>query len=139
MALSARIQFGDNGIGQYSSDYQLSECKTHFTRHHSAFFPDEDAKCMQIELTIVASNKYDLNIQEWFIDRSCLSGRIVFELSSIQGGEQGSGPLRTIEFEDAECFSLGEKYDIGVKTRREFKLLITARLFKIGDTVFERR
>lgn len=139
MALSAKIQFGDNDLALYSSEYQLSACKTHFNRHHTSYYPDAEAKCQDVELTIVASNRYDLNIQEWYINKSALSGRIVFDISSVTDDAHGSTPARIIEFEDAECYSIAEEYTIREKRRREYKLLVTARKFKIGDTVFERR
>ncbi len=134
MALSANLQFGNNQIGRYSKAYEVVECKCHFKRHHNFYLPDANAICDKITLTIVAPGKEDLNLYEWYIDKSIQSGKLTFNLTTVaNNGEQST---KEIIFEDAECFSIAENYDIGAQRRRLLTLEIIAEQITVENVKF---
>ncbi len=137
MALSANLKFGDNQIGLYSRTYDVVECKCHFNRHHNFNLPDANAVCDKIELTVVAPGKEDLNLYEWYIDQTCQSGKLTFDLTTTS--KNGSQATKEIMFEDATCFSIAENYDIDQKCRRHLTLEIIASKITAENVEFERR
>lgn len=133
MALMARLQFGDNSVGLYSKEYLVMDCHMHFTRHYNHFRPDTDARCETVEVVVVAPGKEDLTLYEWYIENGTMSGRIVFDLQSITGGDTET---KFLEFEDAYCYSMAEEYRIDAQKRRCIKLSIMAETLTINDTEF---
>ena len=124
MALSAHIQFGDNKAGRYTSDYLLVDCRSSFRRSHNDLRPDGAAQCDSVEITVVAPPKEDMTLHEWFMNRDEMSGRIVFDLSSIAADD--ADPTRILLFENARCFVLEESYDKNTRFRRLLKLAFEA-------------
>ncbi len=137
MALSAKLQFGNNQIGLYSKTYDVVECKCHFNRHHNFNRPDANAVCDRMELTVVAPGREDLNLYEWYIDQTSQSGKITFDLVTASGN--GSQATKVIKFEDATCFSIAENYDIGKHCRRQLILEIIAEKISVENVEFEHR
>lgn len=134
MPLSASLQFGNNATGRYTREYLVVKCRCRFSRHHNAYHPDTDALCDSVELTVVAPGKEDLNLYEWYIDQTALSGRILFDLSSQSTDGSISG--RELHFEDAQCFSLSEDYHIDNTSRRLLKLEFMADRIVINKVLF---
>ncbi len=134
MALTARLQFGDNTVGLYSKEYLVADCHLHFKRHHNHFKPNTDARCETMELVVVAPGREDLNLYEWYIQNSTLSGRIVFDILSLAGDNSVE---KEILFEDAYCYSLEEEYHIDARKRRCLKLSLFAEELTINDTTFK--
>jgi hypothetical protein len=133
MALMARLQFGDNRANLYSKEYLVVDCHLHFTRHHNHFRPDTDARCEKVEVVVVAPGREDLNLYEWYIQKGSQSGRLLFDLQSITGGDT---EMKFLEFEDAYCYSLAEEYQIDARKRRCIKLSFVAENMVINDTEF---
>lgn len=136
MALSASLHFGNNQIGLYSKTYAVVDCRYHFNRHHNFYHPDTDARCDKVTLTVVAPGRDDLNLYEWYIDQSSQSGKITFDLSSIL--DNRGFATKELLFEDAECFSIAETYDIGTQRRRLLTLEIVADHIKVENVEFHR-
>ena len=96
MALTARLQFGDNVAGLYSREYLIADCHLHFNRHHNHFKPDTDARCETMELVVVAPGREDLNLYEWYINNDTLSGRVVIVLLTMS---ENDSVMKFVEFE----------------------------------------
>ena len=135
--MSAVLLFGDNDAGVYSSEYPVVKCDCHFSRHHDFYSPDSDPKCEQVMIMVVAPGKEDLELIEWYIDNSTLSGRIVFDVSD-QAGSKGNDTKREIRFEDARCYLIEENYDISNGKRRLLKMEFLAESVQIDDNRFDR-
>ena len=133
MALMARLQFGDNMVGLYSKEYLVMDCHLHFSRHHDHFRPDTDARCETVELVVVAPGREDLNLYEWYIQNSTMSGRIVLDLQSLNG----DSVEKVILFEDAYCYAIEEEYHIDAQKRRSLRLSLVAEKLMINDTTFQ--
>ena len=133
MALMARLQFGDNRANLYSKEYLVMDCHLHFSRHHNHFRPDTDARCETVELVVVAPGWEDLNLYEWYIQNSTMSGRIVLDLQSLNG----DSVEKVILFEDAYCYAIEEEYHIDALKRRCLRLSLMAEKLIINDTTFQ--
>lgn len=133
MALMARLQFGDNRANLYSKEYLVMDCHLHFSRHHNHFRPDTDARCETVELVVVAPGREDLNLYEWYIQNSTMSGRIVLDLQSLNG----DSVEKVILFEDAYCYAIEEEYHIDALKRRCLRLSLMAEKLIINDTTFQ--
>ena len=133
MALMARLQFGDNMAGLYAKEFLVRDCHLHFTRHHKHFQPDTDARCETVEVVVVAPGREDLTLYEWYTEKGTQSGRLVFDLQSIAGGDS---EIKFLEFEDAYCYSLAEEYHIDAQKRRCIRLSFVAESLTINETEF---
>ena len=134
MALSATLQFGDNDAGLYTKSYLVVDCHCTFRRPHNDLRPDGEACCDKVEVSVVAPGREDLTLNNWVIDEDGLSGRIVFDLSSIASGS--ANPTKTLFFEDARCFVLEECYDKDTRFRRLLKLTFEADSITMDDVDF---
>ena len=92
----------------YNTTYQMKACQTHFMRHYNAQFPDADAVCDKIRVTLAINDITDMKMQQWYIDREIQSGQISFNLPKED--DQTSTETRTIEFEDAHCYLIKDEY-----------------------------
>lgn len=110
MEAIAHLQFGDNYTSNYNKTYNVVKCFAHFTKGFSSRNVSTDAYCESIEVTVVAPNKDDLELQEWFLSGTSRTGRLNFQLMDV--ATNGSFTGRSIEFDDAQCFRLKEYYDI---------------------------
>ncbi len=135
MALTARLQFGDNDSKNYSAEYFVADCHCHFMRHHNHFHPDADAQCERVELIVVAPGKDNLNLYDWYISGNPLSGRLVFDLSDIRGGDFLSS--KELLFEDAYCFLLAEDYHIDSSHRRYLKMSFVAETIIVNGVEYK--
>ena len=134
MTLTAKLQFGNNDLQLYNSEYLLVNCHVHSSRQHNAFFPIEAPRVEWIEVTIVAEKECNLRLQEWYITQSVETGRILFEMTDVITLENDT---RQILFEDAVCYSMEEKYDINDNRRRVITLRFVAQKITIDDVDFK--
>ncbi len=134
MALTARLQFGDNMAGIYSKEYLVADCHLHFKRHHNHFKPDTDARCETIELVVVAPGMEDLNLYEWYINNDTLSGRVVIDLQTMS---ESDSVMKLVEFDEAYCYSIKEDYQIDSQRRRCLKLSLVAEKITVNEVEFK--
>ena len=134
MALSAHLQFGDNQAGRYNADYLVVDCRCSFRRSHNDLRPDGAPQCDSVEVAVVAPGKEDMTLHEWFMNGDEMSGRIVFDLSSMASGD--ANPIRILLFEDARCFVLEEEFDKDTRFRRLIKLAFEADHVTMEDIDF---
>lgn len=135
MSLSARLYIGDNASSHYTKEYQVTQCKVEVSRHYNAYVPDSDPRCEVVCLSLVVPRKEDLELFEWYIDQTSLSGKIVVDLTNQSARYDMTE--RTFWFEDAKCFSIAEVYDIGAIHRHQLRLGIMMRKLEIDEVVFQ--
>lgn len=93
----------------YNKTYQMKSCQTHFMRHYNAQFPDADAICDKIRITLAIQEIEDLKMQQWYIDREIQSGKICFNLPKETN--QTEDDSRIMTFTDAHCYLIKDEYD----------------------------
>lgn len=137
MALLAKLQFGDNASRRYSREYPVVDFKCRISRPHNEARPDGIPRCESMEITVVVPGREDLNLTEWYTDRSALSGRVLVELTSPDQHQQQQ--WKEVLFEDGLCYGLSEAYDIDSHTRRSLRLSVVAANISIDGIVFKAR
>lgn len=133
MSLSATLQIGDNELATYNKEYKVVRCQFKCARGYNFRMPDTTARNKTIEITVVAPGKEDLSLYDWYIDRTVLSGRIVFDLS---GQAMFDERPKILQFEDAACFSLSESYHIDDDSLRMISIEIAAEKTVIDSIPF---
>ena len=136
MALTAVLEFGDNSIKRYSKQYLVSDCRLVFNRSYNSFCPSGAARCERLEVVVVAPGKTDLSLFEWFSNQGTMSGRLFISLANEAKLDDTDAQI--LYFEDAQCFSLSEFYDIDVSRRRLLRLSISAENMNIDGVTFHR-
>ena len=135
MALTARLQFGDNSTKTYPKEFLVENCRCHFSRHCDLAYPDTDARCERVELTVVAPGKDDLTLYDWYINGEPMNGRVIFDLTpSVKAIHQPA--IGELSFESAYCFSIAEDYKLGSRTRRLIRLSFVADTISIDNVEF---
>lgn len=134
MPLISHLQFGDNELSIYNRDYMVKDVKCYFNRSHDKLHPTKEACCDYIEVTVFAPGKMDMNLQEWFINNSTESGRII--VGQNDPANDNTPKWKQILFNEAQCFSLTENYQIDNK-RRILTLKFVAIEVKIEDIKFQ--
>ena len=134
MALTAKLQFGDNDSGVYPSldtdFYMVSEYSCQLLRRHNGARPDGRIKFGNISLTLVAPGKKDLTLMKWYVSRSKMSGRIVITMPS--GDED-----KEIRFNDGVCYAISEEYHIDQDKLHSLRLQIAAQAVTVEKVVFK--
>ena len=136
MSLLKKIQIGDNRSGRYTKEYLLSDFKCHTHRLHNEYRPDSDKYCDSIDVTIIAPGRDDMQLYDWFIHQSTMSGRLLIQLPP--GPNQSEPDTQEILFEEAKCFSFEEEYHINRNLRRLLRLQFVAEQVNINDVIFKR-
>lgn len=136
MSLLKKIQIGDNRSGRYTKEYLLSDFKCHTHRLHNEYRPDSDKYCDCIDVTIIAPGRDDMQLYDWFIHQSTMSGRLLIQLPP--GPNQSEPDTQEILFEEARCFSFEEEYHINRNRRRLLRLQFVAEQVNINDVIFKR-
>ena len=131
MSLFADLYIGDNASGNYTKTYQVVQCQLKVARKYDAYMPDSDPRCDQVFLSVIAPSQNDLELFEWYIDQSSLSGKIVIDLSNQSAKYDITE--RTFKFENAKCFSIAESYDINETNRHQLKLGIMMEKLEIDE------
>lgn len=134
MALLTVLQFGDNTIGRYSKEYLVVRCRSSFSRSYNYQRPEGKPRLERVELTIVAPGKEDLSLYDWYINQGSQDGRIVFNLSPTTA--QDVGLQKVLLFENAQCFSFSEDYEIDTQYRRMLTLAFEAEKITVDDVEF---
>lgn len=135
MSLLANLYLGDNRSGNYTKEYLVTSCHVKLARRHNDYAPDADPRCDLIHVTIVAPDKDNLELQEWYIERSALSGKIVIDLSN-QAAKYDQTE-RTIQFENAQCVAIAEHYEIDAPYRHLFEFEFMAEALEIDENTFQ--
>lgn len=135
MAISAKLQFGDNECGHYSSEYPVLGYECHFSRHYEISCPDSDPRCDSIMIVVVTPGRENTELLQWYVNQSCMSGRILLDTSDMVDGG-GDSTSREIRFEDAKCFAIEEDYDNTVSRLRVLKIEIMAENMEIDSVKF---
>ena len=131
------MEFGDNSIKRYSKQYMVADCRMDFVRSYNQSCPEGSARCEKVEVSVIAPGKGDLSLFEWYADRSMQNGRLLFNLQSDGATEVQNAHI--LYFEDAQCFTLSETYDIDKSRRRLIKLGITANVMEIDGISYLRK
>ena len=135
MALTARLQFGDNSTKTYPKEFLVENCHCHFSRHYNLAYPDADARCERVELTVIAPGRNDLSLYDWYINGDPMNGRVIFDLTpSVKATTQPA--IGQLFFESAYCFSIAEDYKLGSRMRRLIKLSFVADTIMIDHVDF---
>lgn len=135
MSLFANLYLGDNASGTYTNTYRVVQCEVKVSRHHNSYTPDDNPRCDQLILSVIAPGKNDLMLFEWYIDQTSLSGKVVVDLTNQSAKYDIT--TRTFKFEDAKCFSMDETYDISDTNRHQLKLGIMVKKLEIDETEFQ--
>ncbi len=135
MSLFAKLYLGDNASANYTKAYKVVQCEVKVSRHHNSYTPDGNPRCDQLILSVIAPNKDDLMLFEWYIDQSTLSGKVVIDLANQSSKYDIT--TRTLKFEDAKCFSIAETYNISDTNRHMLKLGIMAKKLEIDEIEFQ--
>ena len=136
MSLLAVLEFGDNNIKRYSKQYLVSDCRFVFSKPHNGVQPNGELRCERIEVVVVAPGKNDLNLVEWFSSQGIENGRILISLAA--DSQNSADDSHVLYFNDAQCFSLSECYDINVQSRRLLKMGITAKNIVIDEVQYNK-
>lgn len=134
MALFATLQLGDNVSQHYTKTYQLVDCSFHFARKYNHAQPESDARCQSIDLTLIAPDKSDLSLFDWYINKEEHDGRIIF--SSASANINDSSDTREILFESAMCYRITEDYSIQVINRRTVKMYLVAEDVAVCNLIY---
>ena len=134
MSLIARLQFGDNAFKRYSHEYVVTDFKCHVTRRHNLARPDGNPMCDHLELTVVVPGRDDLNLFEWYVDQSSISGRILIELSTP--AQNQSSQWKEVLFENGICYAIEEEYHIDRNLRRSLRLRIAVEEITVDSVSF---
>lgn len=130
MALSATLL-----INGESEGINLSDFRCHFSRKHDLHRPVANPQCESIIMTTIPQGKGNLLLYSWFVNHSQLSGKIKLVLPSI--GSNDDDCVSYLEFENAQCSSLTEKFDIYEPSRRLITLEVTAESVTFDGNTFE--
>lgn len=133
MPLIGHLQFGDNNFQRYTHEYLIRDIKCTIIRNHNSLHPVENPKCDNIELSIFSTGNDDFMIQDWFINNTSETGRILIGESSPSDIEEVQ--WKQIYFEDAYCFELKEVFNID-EVRRTLIVRFTASNIIIDNVKF---
>ena len=135
MNITARLRLGEKTTPSNGKIYLVVGCVVHVNRSHHTLFSNSSPVCESMEITVVAPDKTDLELQEWFLMHSLRSGKLEYEIQDIQLNAD-STQIREIVFEDAQCFSYREHYDIDNQSQRMLTLKIFPKEFQVEDLTF---
>lgn len=135
MTLSTKLQFGDNVSKFYNKEYMVAKCSCHVNRNYNHNHPDSAPRCERITVTLNVPAKEDIMLYEWFVDQSYFSGRILADVNSYK--DAGNSEPHIIYFDDAQCYSISEHYDVGDNKLRRLTIELDAMRVNICDVDYE--
>lgn len=137
MALDAKLQFGDNSTKVYTDaeTYAIIDFRLHFSRHHDLSYPDENARCKCVEVTMYAPNKSDLSLYDWYINGTALTGRITFQLPA-NANDNNDTTTGYLYFTSAYCYSISQCFKQDVTSSRLLKLIFVAERIQVDGVNF---
>lgn len=129
----AKLEFGEMKDNKFSPNesYNVKKCRFHFERQHQMSFPDGNACCESIELTVEVQK--DLTFFDWYLSGSSKEGRVKFKVIET-GGSDYDGELY---FDSAYCYSFEEAYQKDDQAYRILKLGLVADTVTFNDNTFE--
>jgi hypothetical protein len=113
--------------------YKVADFRCRFVRRYNQFNPESAPCCDCIEMTVIAPDTDDYTFYEWYINRSIMSGKLIYELPVTVSSNM---EVRKIEFKDAQCFSIKEDYDIDKDSRRLLTLSIVPEKVSMDNVSF---
>ena len=99
-----------------------------------AFSPERAPRCERMEVTVIAPGKSDLSLFQWYSQQEINDGRIAISL--VGDGKIEADP-QVIYFENGQCLSFSEVYDIDNSRRRLLKLAIIAEKIELENVEFK--
>lgn len=135
MEVIAKLQFGDNFEKAYHQTYQVVGYHSLVSRRHNSFHPYTVPQCDVIELTVVAPDKSDMGLYQWYLDNEKRSGCISLDLQEVKANEDSSVE-HMLEFEDAQCFAIEEDYNVLNHSLRLFTLKVCVANFSFDGICF---
>ena len=137
MALDAKLQFGDNSTKVYTDaeTYAIIDFRLHFSRHHDLSYPDENARCQSVEVTMYAPEKSNTSLYSWYIDGTALTGRLSFQLPA-KLNDSNDYTTGYLYFTSAYCYSISQYFKQDVTSSRLLKLMFVAESIQIDDVKF---
>ena len=135
MSLLAKLYIGDNKSGVYLNEYRVVDFQLRSGRNANEYCPDSEAFNDRLRIALIAPDKYNLELYEWYVTQSLLSGKLVIDISNQSVNYEQV--QRTILFEMGQCFSLSEKYDISATYRHLLILEIVLHKMTVDDVTFK--
>lgn len=135
MTLSTKLQFGDNTCEWYNKEYMVAKCSCRINRNYNHNHPDSAPRCERIVVTLNVPVKEDLMLYEWFVDQSFMSGRILVDINTYKDANETAPHI--IYFDNAQCYSISEHYDIGENKLRRITLELDAENVRVCDVDYE--
>ncbi len=140
MSVSTKLQFSNNNhYDSNTKEYMVMDCKYEFTKNYNMTTRTtaSNAENCVVVLLLVSPPK-DYVFYEWYVNELNFSGRIIFDLSSINF-EYDSSEERILSFRDAYCFDIAERYSIGENSQRLLEIKFVAKQFEVDDVNFNLR
>lgn len=134
MAVFATLKFGNNDSGRYNREYPVVSARSRFLRDSEGLRPDSSFRCEKVTITLVVPQRTDIELYDWFINGSSLSGCIEMEESSSNQDSH----KRVLTFENAQCFGLREEYDVRIDKRQMLTIDMVAERIMADDVEFIR-
>lgn len=137
MALDAKLQFGDNSKKSYTpaDTYPIIDFRLHFSRHHDLSYPDENARCQCVEVTMYAPDKTKISLYDWYINGTAQTGRISFQLPADKD-EDIANTTDYLYFTSAYCYAISQTFEEGLTSSRLLKLMFAAEKIQVNDVDF---
>lgn len=136
MDLIVKLQFGDNDSMLYNREYLVVDFHTRVCRLHNAYHPSSAPVCEFVEVTVVAPDRSDLTLLEWYLENTCMSGRL--SCVGLDVMEEKAEARRSIVFRDAQCFGMREWYDATGHQRRLLRLSFSPRAIEFEGVSYLR-
>ena len=134
MAFFATLKFGNNDSGRYNREYPVLSARSRFLRNSEGLRPDSSFRCENVTITLVVPQRTDIELYDWFVSGSSLSGCIEMDESSSTEDSH----KRVIKFENAQCFGLREEYDSRNEKRQLLTIDIVAEQIVADNVEFHR-
>lgn len=134
MSLLKTLQLGDNAVGRYTKEYLLTDYYCHTKRDADEYRPKTEKLCDYIEMSVVAPGKDDMQLYDWFIKQTTISGRILVQLPPRPFTSETD--VNEVQFDEAKCFSFEEEYHINSSQRRTLRMRFIAKEVKINGVSF---
>ena len=134
MSLLAKLYIGDNSLSSCPREYKVVDFQLLSGRKSNEYCADSEAFNDRLRVALIAPDKTNLELYEWYVTQSLISGKLVIDLSNQSAKYEQTE--RTIKFESGQCFSLAEKYDINSKNRHLLILEIVLHQMSVDDVIF---
>lgn len=106
--------------------------RSRFLRDSEGLRPDSSFRCETVTITLIVPQRTDVELYDWFVSGSCLSGCIEMEESSSSEDSR----KRVMTFENAQCFGLREEYDSRNNRRQLLTIEMVAERIVADDVEF---